>query len=148
MRELENRVTGADTEHRHQPHDTAERDADTGDRNREHTADHTERQVGHDQPAVASPVEGQKQDHQDQGQRQARVQHQFVTGLRLGFGRAGELDEHIRRQLHVPGDRLLRLLDDARQRAIVDVESDADTALAAIVLDAVPIFGGTDARDL
>ncbi len=71
-----------------------------------------------------------------------------VPGLCLGLGGAGKSDEYASRQRDRARDVLLCLLHDVLQRTVADVEGHADAPLAAVVLDAVPILGDGDPRDL
>jgi len=68
--------------------------------------------------------------------------------LRLGLGGTGKFDEYASRQYHGASNVVLCLLHHVLQRAFADVEGHADAPLAAVVLDAVPILGRRDARDL
>jgi len=89
-----------------------------------------------------------EQNHDDQRQREPGVQEEFRACLRFGFRGAAEFDEYARRQLYRSRDRLLRLLHDALQGTLADIERHADSPLPAVMLNAVSIGGARDVRHL
>src|SRR6266853_1701955 len=148
VRELQDRVTGADPEHRYQSHHGSERNPHSGSGDREDAADQAERQIRQHQPAVDPPMKRNEQDYQNQSHRERGVEYQFVARLLFRGSGAGVLEVHPGRKRNGCGYSSLRLLYHCLERSAADVERHAYPALPTVMFDAVAILRHIDPGDL
>ena len=148
MVEQQDRITGADPEHRDQTDHRAHGQSLARQHNGEYRTDQAEGQIDQHQPAMHLPAKANEQDHADDHQRKGCVEQQLgLRGALLGGG-AGEIQIDARRQLHRIGDPLLgvrhrRLLGAARHD-----ECHRDITLSSVMLHLVPRRSRGDARHL